>query len=158
VVESFRLVRDLTEPVGEVRWPPLVRLVPFTAALAPQAHALLALAYRSGGGAVASGFETWWAATRRDPEFDAELCFCASSQGQLVGFALCWTAFFVKDLVVHPEFRRHGIGEALLTAALHAFRLRGAAEAALKVHAENDTARRLYQRLGFSRLTEGNGV
>jgi ribosomal protein S18 acetylase RimI-like enzyme len=149
VVESLRLVRDLTEPIGEVRWPALVRLVPFSAALAPQAHRLLALAYRSDAGTVASAFDSWWATTRHDPEFDAGLCFCALRRDHLVGIALCWTSFFVKDLAVHPGFRRRGTGEALLSSALHAFRARGAGVASLKVHADNDRALRLYRRLGF---------
>jgi ribosomal protein S18 acetylase RimI-like enzyme len=151
VAGSLRLVRDLAETIGEARWPPLVRLAPFSAALAPKAHQLLGLAYRGGGGTVASDFESLWASTRHDPEFDVGLCFCAVREEQLVGFALCWTSLFVKDIVVHPAFQRQGTGEALLSTALHAFRQRGGSAAALKVHADNHAARRLYERLGFRR-------
>jgi ribosomal protein S18 acetylase RimI-like enzyme len=87
--------------------------------------------------------------TRHDSEFEAGLCFCAVREGELVGFALCWTSNFVKDLVVHPLSRSQGTGAALLSTALHAFRGRGAAVAALKVQATNHRARRLYERLGF---------
>jgi ribosomal protein S18 acetylase RimI-like enzyme len=149
VAGSIRLVRELGEPLGEIRWPASVALAPFSATLAPRAHELLILAYSDGGGSVPGDFDRWWAMTRHDSEFDAKLCFCAMKQNELVGFALCWTTAFIKDLVVHPHYRSEGIGAALLGTALHVFHARGAALAALKVHADNDAARRLYERVGF---------
>src|SRR5690606_13832667 len=109
-----RLVRDLVRmPVGERHWPDWARLIPFTSALAPKAHTLLLECYRDGYGSVPADFDTWWAATRHDPEFDAALCFCAMQDESLVGFELCWTSAFIKDLVVLPFVRHQGIGEAL---------------------------------------------
>lgn len=148
-MEVLRLVRDLSLPIGEVRWPAGIALAPFSAALAPKAHALLLDAYSNGGGSVPADFETWWAKTRHDPEFDASLCFCAVQDEHLVGFALCWTSAFVKDIAVLGFVRGHGVGEALLRTAFRAFKQRGATEVALKVHADNMQARRLYARVGF---------
>ena len=147
--EPIRLVRDLSQPIGEIRWPVGVGLQPFSATLAPRAHALLRDCYENGYGIVPVDFDAWWAATRHDSEFDASLCFCAVQNGNLVGFALCWTSAFVKDIGVSSQFRRQGIGEALLRTAFHSFRLRGAPTLALKVQPDNDTARRLYGKLGF---------
>ena len=71
-----RLARDLVHmPVGERRWPAWATLTPFTSTLAPKAHAVLVECYRNGYGSVPMDFDTWWAATRHDPEFDASLCW-----------------------------------------------------------------------------------
>jgi ribosomal protein S18 acetylase RimI-like enzyme len=147
--EPIRLVRDLGQPIGEIRWPVGVGLQPFSATLAPKAHALLRDCYENGYGIVPVDFDAWWAATRHDSEFDASLCFCAAHDEHLVGFALCWTSAFVKDIGVSSHFRHQGIGEALLRTAFRAFTLRGAPAVALKVQPDNLTARRLYRRVGF---------
>ncbi len=147
--DSIRLVRDLAIPFADARWPEGIALVPFRAALAPKAHTLLHLAYAAGGGSVSAEFDTWWAQTRHDSEFDANLCFVAAADDEPVGFALCWTAAFIKDVGVHPAFRRQGIGEALLHTAFAAFMQRGAKAVMLKAHADNAIALRLYRRLGF---------
>jgi ribosomal protein S18 acetylase RimI-like enzyme len=149
VSDPLLLTRDLNQPIGEVRWPEGVALTPFSAALAPRAYQLMKLAYANGFGTVPEDFDTWWAATRHDSEFDANLCFCAIEGERLVGFALCWTSAFVKDFVVHPSVRGQGIGEALLRTAFGAFSRRGASDVRLKVQSENMTARRLYARVGF---------
>lgn len=150
MAEPVRLVRDIVNvPVGERRWPDWAKLVPFSATLAPKAHALLLECYRSGYGSVPAEFDTWWAETRHDPEFDAGLCFCVMQDEHLVGFELCWTSAFIKDLVVLPFVRHHGVGEALLRHAFATFKARGFAEVALKVHRDNSMANRLYRRVGF---------
>jgi ribosomal protein S18 acetylase RimI-like enzyme len=149
MAEAVRLVRDLTGPLAAPRWPAGIRLAPLGATLAPRAHALLRAAYAQGFGSVPQNFDTWWPPTRHDPEFDAALCFCAVAEETLVGFALCWTSGFVKDIAVAPPQRRRGIGAALLDAAATTFQQRGLTRLALKVHADNVGARRLYARLGF---------
>ena len=145
----LRLVRDLTSPIAVPAWPKGVTLVPFSATLAPRVHDLMQCAYADGGGSVPPAFDAWWAATRHDTEFDAGLCIVAAKAEQPVGFALCWTSGFLKDLVVDPAWQGHGIGTALLRTALQALKARGHREAALKVHADNERARRLYAANGF---------
>lgn len=51
---------------------------------------------------------------------------------------------------VDPAFRGQGIAAALVQQALAWGRARGAVDARLWVHDQNDTAIRLYQRLGFT--------
>lgn len=149
MAETLRLTRDLTVPFSSPDWPAGIELQPLSATLAPKAHALMRLAYADGGGVVPAEFDTWWAATRHDPEFDASLCLVAVADGEPVGFALCWTSSFVKDLVVHPEWRRKGLAAALLLRAFALLSERSHTEIALKVHADNMEARRLYARMGF---------
>ena len=55
----------------------------------------------------------------------------------------------MKDLVVHPDWRRRGLGEALLLHVFAEFHRRGAARVDLKVWENNSDARRLYGRMGM---------
>jgi ribosomal protein S18 acetylase RimI-like enzyme len=57
----------------------------------------------------------------------------------------------VQNLGVAPAERGRGLGTALLLRALHGFRHAGLALAALEVTAQNESALRLYRRLGFRR-------
>lgn len=144
------LKRDLAVPTPSPVWPDDVRLVPFAVADVKAIHALLQRAYAGGFGGVVPDWLDWWEALRADSEFDRDLCFVAKAEGEVVGFCLCWTSSFVKDLVVAPEQQGRGIGEALLLTALAALQARGAAEVRLKVVTGNAGARRLYARLGFA--------
>jgi ribosomal protein S18 acetylase RimI-like enzyme len=75
--------------------------------------------------------------------------FVAAVDGVVIGFCVCWTSAFVKDLVVDEAFRRRGIGAALLTRALAVFAARGATTVDLKTDTDNLKAQSLYRRLGF---------
>ena len=56
----------------------------------------------------------------------------------------------MKDLAVHPEHRRRGLGEALLHHAARTYRAAGVTKVGLKVDSDNPTgAPRLYERLGY---------
>lgn len=55
----------------------------------------------------------------------------------------------VLNLAVAPEFRRRGIGDALLQAGLAAFRTNQVDEVFLEVRESNTSARALYARHGF---------
>lgn len=57
----------------------------------------------------------------------------------------------VLGLAVAPGARRRGVGSALLAAAERHARARGARKLSLRVLSTNDTALRLYERLGFRR-------
>ena len=97
-------------------------------------------------------FEDWWEKFSGDSEFDASLCFLVFSEGRLAGVALCWTSAFLKDLAVHPDMRRLGIGENLLRIVFRTFRVKGAAAVDLKVETGNANAIRLYERVGMYRV------
>lgn len=58
-------------------------------------------------------------------------------------------AAMIHDLIVDPEYRSRGVGEALIEAALQALAARGAPRAVLMTAARNTEAQRLFGRLGF---------
>jgi ribosomal protein S18 acetylase RimI-like enzyme len=140
----------MSDAVADPVWPLGFNARTFAAEDAPGVHRLMRLAYAQGGGSVGA-FEAWWPSVRDDGEFDAGLCFLAvDGAGVIVGAAQCWTSAYVKDLVVHPDARRHGLAEALLLTVFQAFRRRGATHVDLKVEMDNPTgAVRLYRRLGM---------
>ena len=57
----------------------------------------------------------------------------------------------IQNLGVAPPWRGRGLGEAVLLQALAGFRRAGLSRALLEVTAQNDSAIRLYRRLGFRR-------
>lgn len=149
VPDYLLLRRDLSVPVPAPVWPDGASLAAFAVADVKAIHALLQRAYADGFGSVAPDWLDWWEALRADSEFEPALCFVAKADGEVIGFCLCWTSSFVKDLVVAPEWQGRGLGAALLATAMVALRTRGAGEVRLKVVTANSGAQRLYERLGF---------
>ncbi len=56
----------------------------------------------------------------------------------------------VNALEVHPSYRRQGIGTMLFDAVEHEARRRGHALIAIGVEPDNDVARKLYEKLGYT--------
>lgn len=151
--EAITLIRQLSDPdPASTPWPAGVRLGPFGAGNGRRARALLNAAYARGGGAV-EPFETWWPPLRADSEFDPRLCFVFedAGSGALVGFAHGWTSAFVKDIAVDPDWRRRGLGRALMEMMFAAYRARGFAAVRLKVRRDNRSgALDFYRSLGMT--------
>jgi GNAT superfamily N-acetyltransferase len=63
----------------------------------------------------------------------------------------------LEDLFVDESARRHGLGEALVTAALERARERGCKRIELDANEANGPAVALYERLGFSSYVEQAG-
>lgn len=57
--------------------------------------------------------------------------------------------WIIGNVVVHPDFRRRGIGRALMETAMDRARMRDGEWVGLEVRANNDVARTLYKHLGF---------
>jgi ribosomal protein S18 acetylase RimI-like enzyme len=82
--------------------------------------------------------------------FDPEAWFLAVAEGQIVAAALNWDEGYVKDLVVHPDWRGRGLGKALMLQTFGEFSRRGLTRVTLKTDSNNPTgAWRLYERLGM---------
>ncbi|WP_435116925.1 GNAT family N-acetyltransferase [Halolamina sp. C58] len=86
-----------------------------------------------------------------DPVAGGEL-LVAAEDGTVVGYLLWFPGepTYAAELVVHPDYRRAGRGRALFRALLD--RLDAGTEVTLRVAAENDGARALYEELGFERV------
>ena len=93
-----------------------------------------------------------------DSEFDPELCFLVEVGDDLAAAAICWSSAFVKDIVVHENWRRRGFGESLLRLAFRTFQERGATHVELKVQAQNAPAIRLYERVGMRTVEAHHGA
>lgn len=87
----------------------------------------------------------------------------AESEGHIVGFVftriepaslecLSDTSGWIHDIFLDESARGHGLGKALLQAAIHALRELGAHTIILAVSPKNETARRVFEKQGF-RLT-----
>src|SRR5262245_12928590 len=61
--------------------------------------------------------------------------------------------WMVRDLFVHPRWRRTGVARALLNAVRAAAPRRGALRLSLQTEQENTGALRLYERYGFTSVT-----
>ena len=71
------------------------------------------------------------------------------------GYIVFWVVadeMHILNLAVHPDYRRQGIGQRLLTEALNQARALGAAVAWLEVRPSNSPALNLYHSLGFKEV------
>jgi ribosomal-protein-alanine N-acetyltransferase len=59
---------------------------------------------------------------------------------------------YIQTIAVAPTAQRRGIGDALLTELINEAERRGCPHLDLEVRADNDTAIRLYERHGFTRI------
>ncbi len=73
--------------------------------------------------------------------------------GRLIGYLQLGVhapAGYVSELVVHPDYQRRGLGEAMLRWGLEWFRSQQIASAKLTVNTDNAPAIALYRKLGFT--------
>jgi len=76
----------------------------------------------------------------------------AEIDGRMVGYAGLWGIVdegHITNVAVHPDFRRKGIGEALITVLLSHTRENGILSHTLEVRASNEAAISLYMKFGF---------
>ena len=58
----------------------------------------------------------------------------------------------MMNVAVHPDYRRKGVAEALVTALVEALKERGSHCLTLEVRASNEPAKALYEKLVFSQI------
>ena len=145
---------DLPERIPEPEWPEgvSVRTYGGEEAEAREIKELLDLAYAEEFHHQPATFENWSRFMFEDPMFDAGVWFLAEGDGKIVGAALNWDEGYIKDLVVHPDWRGRGLGKALVYQTFGEFRRRGLPRVTLKTDSNNPTdAWRLYERAGMSK-------
>ena len=139
-------------PAEEPRWPEGIEVRTVRTEDAAAVKTLLDEAYAAEPEHRPVPFDEWRQVMLGDPSFDPDVWFLAESGGELAAAALNWKEGYVKDLVVHPAWRRRGLGEALLRRTFATFRERGVPRVGLKVLSNNPThAWRLYERVGMRR-------
>jgi ribosomal protein S18 acetylase RimI-like enzyme len=87
---------------------------------------------------------------RFDPEASRIAAGPRGAEGVLIASRLAARNGHVCQVSVLPQTQSRGVGAALMTAALHAFRGQGLDTATLSVTVANARAHRLYEQLGFS--------
>jgi ribosomal-protein-alanine N-acetyltransferase len=83
------------------------------------------------------------------------LVIVQKEDNQVVGYIVFWQIgeeVQVNNIAIHPEFRRQGLGEALLRHALARVKQQGANFVTLEVRQSNFAAQALYRKLGFQPL------
>ena len=102
----------------------------------------------------AESFEEWQAFMIDRDAFEPGLWFIAESKGEIVGCVLCPNyeeEGWVRQLAVARDWRRRGLGTALLRQAMSEFSRRGRKEIGLVVDSWNRTgAKELYERAGMT--------
>lgn len=84
---------------------------------------------------------------------DLSCWLVALEGGTVAGYVGSQTVMGETDMMniaVHPDYRRQGIGEALVYALMDRLKARGSRCLTLEVRASNGPAKRLYEKLGFA--------
>lgn len=79
----------------------------------------------------------------------------AKAEDKVIGYGGMWLLLdeaHVTNIAVHPDWRRRGVGEKLLSRLMADAKERGAERMTLEVRKSNWSARRLYEKLGFVTL------
>jgi ribosomal protein S18 acetylase RimI-like enzyme len=111
------------------------------------------------GATPEAGYEWFLRSQLQEPDV---VIFVAERGGSIAGYAYAgleprsWkelrdAAGFIHDVVVDEAHRRAGVGEALVEAAINWLREHGAPRVMLWTAQQNESAQRLFSRLGFRR-------
>jgi GNAT superfamily N-acetyltransferase len=146
----FRMVTDLDTEPTEPSWPTGFSVAPLSPGEERELYHVLEDAFVDHWGHTARTYDEWL----RTHVIEHDLCFLVRANGDVAAGAVCRRELFgmgwVEVLGTRREYRRLGLGEALL---LHAFRelyRRGAEQVGLGVDAASPTgATRLYERAGM---------
>jgi ribosomal protein S18 acetylase RimI-like enzyme len=148
------MVAPLEGPPPSPNWPEGVRVRTFDRERDDRAvHTLIQDSFGDNERHVPESFEEWEAGMIDREAFEPGLWFVAESEGKVVGAVLC-PAYeedgWIRQLAVSRDWRRRGLGTALLYQAMAEFHRRGRRELGLVVDSWNRTgAREMYERAGM---------
>ncbi len=105
-----------------------------------------------------SSFETPWSRRQFEDEFnnrDLTLPVGAECNGRLIAYAFLWIILdecHLANIAVDPEWRRKGIGRALMGRTIEIARERNCVKMMLEVRKSNRSAIALYEQSGFHKV------
>lgn len=82
----------------------------------------------------------------------ASRCWAVEMDGQIIGTLVLWLIMdeaHIATIAIHPDYRRQGIGQALLLHALKSSIEEGATSSFLEVRESNLAAQTMYRKYGF---------
>ncbi len=159
----WRMVIEMdSSPPASPEWPEGVGVRTFVRGQDEGAvHALVQEAFADNEGFVPYPLEEWSAFMIERESFDPTQWFLAMAGEEIIGAALCpryEETGWVRQLAVRREWRRRGVGLALLRHAFGELHRRGQRTVGLVVDSYNRTsARALYERAGMRAAREHIG-
>lgn len=150
----WRMTIDLQEEPSQPEWPAHIVPEPFRLDAAEAFHAALEDGFADHWNHTPEPFEDFRRRKLENPALDLSLWRVVRSGREIVGGAICdadrYGGGWVDALFTRREWRRRGVGEALLLDAFGKFWARGTRRVGLGVDAQNPTgATRLYERVGM---------
>jgi ribosomal-protein-alanine N-acetyltransferase len=82
----------------------------------------------------------------------ASRCWVAELDGRIAAMLVAWLIvdeIHIATIATHPDFRKQGIGEKLLSFTLQSAKDEGAITSFLEVREGNDAALMMYQKFGY---------
>lgn len=151
----WRMTMPLTDSPPPPAWPEGVSVRTFDQERDTRAvYALVQDAFADNERHTADSFEEWQAFMIDRDAFEPGLWFIAESRGEIVGCVLCPNyedEGWIRQLAVSRDWRRRGLGTALLRQAMSEFHRRGRRELGLVVDSWNRTgAKELYEHAGMA--------
>lgn len=102
---------------------------------------------------ICFGTEAWSEkSVASELENELALWIVAEDNGQVLGYVGSQTVMDETDMMniaVHPDYRNQGIATGLIVGLVGALKLRGSHSLTLEVRASNESAQKLYEKLGF---------
>jgi mycothiol synthase len=150
----WRMEMPLKGPPTPPAWPEGVRVRTFDLERDTRAvHTLVEDAFADNERHETQSFEEWQAFMIDREAFEPGLWFVAEADGKVAGVVLCpdyASEGWIRQLAVAREWRRRGLGTALLRQAMTEFHRRGRDRIGLVVDSWNRTgAKELYERAGM---------
>jgi mycothiol synthase len=156
VRHSHRMLIDLDQPTPEPTWPDGIELRTFEPGDERLFYDVHQETFQDSWEPIDEPYDEWAHWLLSPPTFVPELWFLAAESGRPAGIAICHPHSSMLDhgwiriLGVKRNWRRRGVGRALLYHAFTEFRRRGLVAAGLGVDAESLTgAHRLYEEVGM---------
>jgi len=144
--------RNLDTPMPDAAAPPGISFATWAPALAIEFFTVYRAAFGERPGFPNWSQEEWvdWLGTE-DDDFRTKLSLLAYRDDVPVGFVVCAEGWIVQVGVL-PEWRKRGIGSALMIEVLKRFRAASGDHVLLDVNVNNPSAAALYKRLGFVQI------